>query len=53
VLYETAWVDDAGTANFREDIYGRDKRLAETLRRRTRAATVGVLNARAGASQGS
>jgi murein L,D-transpeptidase YcbB/YkuD len=32
ILYETVWVDEAGVANFREDIYGRDRRLAERLR---------------------
>jgi murein L,D-transpeptidase YcbB/YkuD len=32
VLYETAWVDQAGVANFRDDIYGRDQRLVEKLR---------------------
>jgi murein L,D-transpeptidase YcbB/YkuD len=24
VVYDTAWVDDAGVVNFRADIYGRD-----------------------------
>jgi murein L,D-transpeptidase YcbB/YkuD len=24
LVYDTAWVDDAGTVNFRDDIYGRD-----------------------------
>jgi murein L,D-transpeptidase YcbB/YkuD len=31
LLYWTAWVDAAGIANFREDIYGRDKLVAEAL----------------------
>ncbi|MFH1313858.1 MAG: L,D-transpeptidase family protein [Candidatus Eisenbacteria bacterium] len=31
VLYWTAWVDAFGTVHFREDIYGRDKLLAEAL----------------------
>jgi murein L,D-transpeptidase YcbB/YkuD len=33
-LYLTAWVDEAGTLQFRNDIYGRDKRLDEALRRK-------------------
>jgi murein L,D-transpeptidase YcbB/YkuD len=31
VLYWTAWVDDAGQVNFREDGYGRDRDLAQAL----------------------
>jgi len=31
LLYWTAWVDAAGTIQFREDIYGRDRPLAEAL----------------------
>jgi len=31
LLYWTAWVDQEGTLHFREDIYGRDKALAEAL----------------------
>jgi murein L,D-transpeptidase YcbB/YkuD len=27
ILYWTAWVDNDGIINFREDIYGRDSRL--------------------------
>jgi murein L,D-transpeptidase YcbB/YkuD len=30
-LYLTAWVDEGGTLQFRNDIYGRDKSLAEAL----------------------
>ena len=30
-LYLTAWVDEAGTVQFRNDIYGRDKLLDEAL----------------------
>jgi len=33
ITYETAWVDDAGTVQFREDIYGRDATLAGRLGR--------------------
>jgi murein L,D-transpeptidase YcbB/YkuD len=29
--YYTAWVDDSGVINFREDVYGRDKVLIEYL----------------------
>lgn len=32
ILYFTAWVDKHGTIHFRDDIYGRDKRLLEALR---------------------
>jgi murein L,D-transpeptidase YcbB/YkuD len=31
VLYQTAWVDGDGTVQFREDLYGHDRRLAEAL----------------------
>lgn len=30
--YWTAWVDEGGRLNFRDDIYGRDQRLAKELR---------------------
>jgi len=33
-LYLTAWVDQEGTLQFRNDIYGRDKRLDKALRRK-------------------
>ncbi|HET6514874.1 MAG TPA: L,D-transpeptidase family protein [Thermodesulfovibrionales bacterium] len=32
--YLTAWVDEAGTLQFRNDIYGRDVRLDEALRKK-------------------
>ena len=32
-LYLTAWVDEKGVVEFRDDIYGRDKRLDDALRR--------------------
>jgi murein L,D-transpeptidase YcbB/YkuD len=31
IVYFTAWVDDAGVLNFREDVYGHDRRLAAEL----------------------
>jgi murein L,D-transpeptidase YcbB/YkuD len=31
ILYRTAFVDADGTIEFRDDIYGRDKRLGEAL----------------------
>jgi L,D-transpeptidase YcbB len=33
-LYLTAWVDDSGSVQFRNDIYGRDKSLDEALRKK-------------------
>lgn len=35
LAYITAWVDADGTVQFREDIYGRDRLLAQALRLRT------------------
>jgi murein L,D-transpeptidase YcbB/YkuD len=34
VLYWTAWVDEDGVINFRDDIYGRDRRLNIALNRK-------------------
>ena len=31
ITYFTAWVDSEGLLNFREDIYGHDKKLAKHL----------------------
>jgi murein L,D-transpeptidase YcbB/YkuD len=31
ISYFTAWVDNDGLLNFREDIYGHDKQMAERL----------------------
>ena len=31
LVYETAWVDEAGTVNFRQDVYGHDVALAKAL----------------------
>jgi murein L,D-transpeptidase YcbB/YkuD len=40
LTYQTAWVDDGGAAHFRDDLYERDKRLAQSLQRRaTRPGT--------------
>jgi murein L,D-transpeptidase YcbB/YkuD len=33
-LYLTAWVDESGTVQFRDDIYGRDRKLDEVLRQK-------------------
>jgi murein L,D-transpeptidase YcbB/YkuD len=40
VAYWTAWVDSAGATQFRDDLYGIDRRLDEALRGRTTAAFV-------------
>ncbi|MBI2343963.1 MAG: L,D-transpeptidase family protein [Deltaproteobacteria bacterium] len=32
LLYQTAWVDDTGTVQFRNDIYGYDRRIARAMR---------------------
>lgn len=32
LLYQTAWVDEGGTLQFRNDVYGHDRRLAAALR---------------------
>ena len=34
VLYWTVWVDESGTIQFRDDIYGRDKPVADALNER-------------------
>jgi murein L,D-transpeptidase YcbB/YkuD len=31
IAYFTAWVDREGKLNFRDDVYGRDQRLADML----------------------
>jgi murein L,D-transpeptidase YcbB/YkuD len=31
ITYYTAWVDDNGKLNFRDDIYGHDKDLAQKM----------------------
>ncbi|HEY9048019.1 MAG TPA: L,D-transpeptidase family protein [Ohtaekwangia sp.] len=41
--YRTAWVDDTGVVNFREDIYGHDKRQLEQLFPSDKVSTVAGL----------
>jgi murein L,D-transpeptidase YcbB/YkuD len=36
MVYRTAWVDDNNNLNFREDIYGHDKRHLAQLHRQQR-----------------
>jgi murein L,D-transpeptidase YcbB/YkuD len=31
ITYYTAWVDESGRLNFREDIYGHDAKLAQKM----------------------
>jgi murein L,D-transpeptidase YcbB/YkuD len=31
IVYETVWVDDDGTVEFREDVYGHDARQERVL----------------------
>jgi murein L,D-transpeptidase YcbB/YkuD len=40
ILYWTAWVDKDGIANFREDIYGRDRQLNIALNEKTHSQEV-------------
>ena len=37
ILYWTAWVNDKGTVQFRDDLYGHDQRLDEAIRNGTEA----------------
>jgi murein L,D-transpeptidase YcbB/YkuD len=40
ILYWTAWVDNDGIINFREDIYGRDRRLNIALNKKATSSEV-------------
>ena len=33
LVYDTAWVDEAGTVQFRPDVYGRDQKEAAVAER--------------------
>ncbi|HYH39166.1 MAG TPA: L,D-transpeptidase family protein [Azospirillum sp.] len=37
IVYQTAWVDAAGTVQFREDVYGRDAEMLDAFARRSTA----------------
>jgi murein L,D-transpeptidase YcbB/YkuD len=39
LLYQTAWVDDQGLIQFREDIYGRDAQVIQAIRRNAESVT--------------
>jgi murein L,D-transpeptidase YcbB/YkuD len=41
--YQTAWVDDKGVVNFREDIYGHDKRQLQQLKPEKKVVTLATL----------
>jgi len=39
IVYQTAWVDDGGVLQFRDDIYGRDHRLTMALKKQSLASS--------------
>lgn len=45
ILYWTAWVDEGGRVQFRDDLYGKDKVLDQALRSGARAPAVGSVAA--------
>jgi L,D-transpeptidase YcbB len=38
LMYETAWVDGDGRVHYLDDVYGRDRRLAQALAGRGQVA---------------
>ena len=58
LVYFTAWIDESGKTNFREDIYGRDRELSQAISHRSKTTlacgqdgTVGFLLANCSPSQ--
>lgn len=45
ITYLTAWVEDDGTVQFRDDVYGHDARLAEALAQRSSGPTQAACSA--------